>query len=156
MKFEDLSPGAQRVVREMYPDLAKPKRKVRTADKDSQRFERELDFQLRAAKVPPFERQHRFVPGRRLSADFAWPQLRLIVELQGGIWRKGGGAHSHPLNLIRDLERLQLAVMHGWYVFPVLTDDVKPGRALRLVEAAIRARTVHGVSSGHVEAGRLR
>jgi hypothetical protein len=40
----------------------------------------------------------------------------------------------------RDIERQQCAVLLGWWLFPVTTDDVKSGRALGLVQRALVAR----------------
>jgi hypothetical protein len=48
--------------------------------------------------------------------DYAWPEVRLAVEVEGGIWRKGGGAHSHPLNIERDAEKYTAAGLLGWRV----------------------------------------
>jgi very-short-patch-repair endonuclease len=111
------------------------------------RFEEQLAFEIRASRLPEPVRQHRWATElvnangkrRQFKADFAWPEFRLLVEVQGGIWRPGGGAHSHPLNLERDIERQQCAALLRWYVFPVTTDDVKSGKAIGLVTRALEA-----------------
>lgn len=102
--------------------------------------EEKLAFQMHAANLPAFVRQLAFIPGRKFTADFAWPELRLVVEVQGGIWRRGGGAHSHPTAILRDIEKSQLAVINGWSVFPVTTDEVTSGHALRLIEFALQSK----------------
>lgn len=61
------------------------------------------------------ERQFRF--------DYAWPAKKIAVEIEGGIWRKGGGAHSHPTGILRDIEKYNLAVMQGWRVIRVPSPD---------------------------------
>lgn len=101
-------------------------------------FEALLDFQMRTSSLPVFTRQFLFVPGRRFAADFAQEKFRLLIEVQGGIWRRGGGAHSHPSNIQRDVEKHQLAVLSGWHLFPVTTDEVKNGQALKLIELALQ------------------
>jgi very-short-patch-repair endonuclease len=99
-----------------------------------------LAFQMTASGVPAFERQLQFIDGRKFTADFAWRAYSLVVEVQGGIWRRGGGAHSHPSNLLRDVEKAQLAVINGWSTFPVTTDEVRNGQALKFIELALRAK----------------
>lgn len=107
---------------------------------DPARFERALDFALRATHLPPFVRQYRFAPPRQFKADFACETYRLLVEVQGGIWKRGGGAHSHPLDIEREIERQQHMVYHGWFMLPVTTDAVTDGSALSVIERALRAR----------------
>jgi len=114
----------------------------------NERFERELAWQILAHKLPEPHEQYRWATElttetgrpRQFRADFAWPQFRLLCEVQGGVWRRGGGAHSHPTNIERDIEKQQCAVLLNWHVFPVTTDDVKGGKAIGLVMRALAAR----------------
>lgn len=99
-----------------------------------------LAFQLTSTGIPAFVREHQYIPGRKFRADFAWPALQLAVEVQGGIWRKGGGAHSGGTAIERDIEKAQLAVLHGWSVLPVTTDEVRNGKALQIVEKVLIAK----------------
>lgn len=98
-------------------------------------YEEELAFSMRAQRLPRFERQYYFAKelGRRFAADFAWPKYKLLVEVQGGIWRPGGGAHSHPLDIERDVERQQYVAILRWTVLPVLPKEVRNGHAVELI-----------------------
>lgn len=98
-----------------------------------------LAQQLEDAGAPAAERQYVFVPGRKYRADFAWPGHSLLVEVQGGIWQRGGGGHSHPMHIVKDIERTQLAAGHGWRMCPVTTDQVRKGEAVPIIERALRA-----------------
>jgi very-short-patch-repair endonuclease len=102
-------------------------------------FERDLAFQILASGLPKPVTQYPFAEsmGRKFKADFAWPEAKLLVEVIGGIWQKGGGGHSHPMHIVKDIERQQHAVLLGWFVLPVTTDQVKNGEALTLVESAL-------------------
>ena len=108
----------------------------------NKRFEDLLAFQCRAYQLPQPHEQYRFAQsmGRQFSADFAWPAYHLLLEVQGGIWRAGGGAHSHPLNIERDIEKQQHAVLLGWFVLPVTTDQVEKGDAIVLLQKTLIAR----------------
>lgn len=66
-----------------------------------------------------YERQFRYVPGRKFAADFAWPQDRLLVEVQGG-WTNGQ-AHGSVSGIKADVERGNLATINGYRVLRFLT-----------------------------------
>ncbi len=67
------------------------------------------------------------VPGRKFRADYAFPQQKVIVEVDGGIYeftftdKKGNrskrrGGHSSISGQLKDMERGNLLVAHGWRV----------------------------------------
>lgn len=63
--------------------------------------------------------QFRFHPERLWRADFAWPDQKLLVEIEGGIWMRGGGGHSHPMGIEKDIEKHNAAVALGWRLIRV-------------------------------------
>lgn len=79
----------------------------------------------RTAGLPIPTPEHQFHPTRGWQFDYAWPLHLVALEIEGGIWKKGGGAHSHPLNIERDLEKYSEAAILGWRVLRV------PPEALR-------------------------
>ena len=83
----------------------------------------------------PFERQYRYVPGRLFCADFAIPELRLLIEVQGGVYT--GQAHGSIKGILADLERGNHAALHGWRMMRFSTSDVKCGAAKEWIRAAI-------------------
>jgi len=78
-------------------------------------LEIEFEFNARAIKLPAWECQYHGIPGRKFAFDFAWPDKKVAVEINGQIWCKGG--HSSGVGLIRDYEKLNLAQANGWRVF---------------------------------------
>src|SRR5690606_39740371 len=50
-----------------------------------------LALHIRAHKLPEPVREYRFHPERRWRFDFAWPDLRVAAEVEGGIHI--GGRH---------------------------------------------------------------
>jgi very-short-patch-repair endonuclease len=123
------------VTTEHMPKRGKGRSKAPSVD-----FEALLAFQLEVSKLPAFERQVRFASGRMCTSDFGIREFSLLIEVQGGIWRKGGGAHGGGAAIERDIEKAQLAVINGWSMFPVTTDEVKQGKAVQLIELALRAK----------------
>ena len=81
---------------------------------ESAKLERAFEFFLRAFNFPPPVKQFQFHPNRAFRADFAWPDINLLVEVEGGIWMRGGGAHSRPQGILRDIEKSNEAVRLGW------------------------------------------
>ena len=84
-----------------------------------------LEALCRTAGLPVPTPEWKFHPGRAWQFDYAWPLEFVALEIEGGIWKKGGGAHSHPLNIERDLEKYSEAAILGWRVLRV------PPEALR-------------------------
>lgn len=91
-----------------------------------------------------------FIPGRRFRLDFAWPESRVGVELEGATLgrpvkchkcgtlaraRKGdgslggqlrvGGAHSTGEGVQRDCQKNNLALSQGWAILRFTSKDVK-------------------------------
>lgn len=123
----------------MQAELLKSPRKNR-----KERFEQDLASQIRAHRLPEPVEQHPFAAelGRKFRADFAWPakEFRFLLEVQGGIFMRGGGGHSHPMHIVKDIERQQLAALLGWYLVPVTTDQVKNGKAIDTLERLFASR----------------
>jgi hypothetical protein len=123
--------------------ISTAERRQLSAPNGNERFERQLLQHIRALKLPEPETQYRYATAlvnhngkpRQFRADFAWPavEYRLLVEVQGGIFMRGG-AHSLPTNIVRDIEKHQCAALLGWYALPVTTDQVKKGEAIGLIE----------------------
>ena len=86
---------------------------------------------LRIFKARTAVRNFRFHPTRKWELDFAWPALKVGIEIQGGIFRPGGGAHSRPANILRDLAKHNALLDLGWRVWEVLPRDCRSGAAVQ-------------------------
>lgn len=51
---------------------------------------------------------------RKFALDYAWPAVKLAVEVEGGVWVKG--AHGRGSGIMRDMEKQNCAVLEGWRV----------------------------------------
>lgn len=98
-------------------------------------LERALAFQIRAKGLPKPQTEFLAIPGRKYRWDAAWIPQRLLVEVQGGIWKPGG--HSTGKGITRDCEKSNLAVLAGWRVLHVTGDHITSGQAIRWIEAAL-------------------
>lgn len=79
---------------------------------------------LMFGNLPEPVRQHKFHPERKWRWDFAWPDQKLAVEIQGGSWV--GGGHNTGAGQAKDYEKLNAATRLGWrcllYSTPMLKD----------------------------------
>jgi very-short-patch-repair endonuclease len=66
----------------------------------------------------------------------AYPGIKLLIEVQGGIWIKSG--HSTGTGITRDCEKNNFAVQHGWRVLYFTGDMVKSGEALQVIEKELK------------------
>jgi hypothetical protein len=58
------------------------------------------------------EEEYVFFPGRRWRSDYAWPEIKLLVEIDGGSWAPHGGRHASD----RDREKINSAASIGYTV----------------------------------------
>ena len=102
------------------------------------KLEDEFCFQLDLKKIK-YEREVSVIPGRRYRWDVALLPLsrKILVEVNGGIWIKGG--HSTGGGIERDAEKLNLATIAGYKTLIVTAKHIKSGRALRWVEEILGA-----------------
>lgn len=66
--------------------------------------------------------EFRFHPTRKWRADFCHPVLKIIVEIEGGIFI--AGRHSRGSGVIKDMEKYNAAVLLGWKVLRYETSQV--------------------------------
>lgn len=90
-----------------------------------------LAFQMKAIGIP-FTPQFQAIPGRQFRFDFKVG--RILVEVNGGIWQKGG--HSTGRGISRDYEKNNLATMEGYKVLTFTADTIHSGEAVNMIEQA--------------------
>ncbi len=104
----------------------------------SSELEAEFAVQLQALRLPEPVREHRFAPPRRWRFDFAWPDLLVAVEIEGGIF--SGGRHTRGAGFEADLQKYNCALMNGWAVLRFSGSMVKSGEAARMAVLALNMR----------------
>lgn len=103
------------------------------------KLERRLEQQLLSSGFLPassgggrrsFYRNYFPFPDRDFELDFAWPELKVAVEVQGM-------AHRIKSKFKRDIEKRALLLLNKWRVLEVDGDSIRDGRALRWVSQLI-------------------
>lgn len=87
--------------------------------------------------LPPPVPEHRFCE-RKWKFDFCWLAPHCVaLEVEGGIWRRGGGAHSRPAAILRDIEKYNSATVMGWRVFRCTPEQIKSGEIMVILKEAL-------------------
>ena len=58
--------------------------------------------------------EYKFCPNRRWRFDYAIPEKKIGIEIEGGVWIRG--RHSRGKGMIADMEKYNWAAIHGWKV----------------------------------------
>lgn len=77
-----------------------------------------------------------FHPTRKWRFDFAWPDAKVALEVEGGTWRKGGGAHRGT-GFLRDLEKYNCATILGWRIFRCTPEQLQTSEIANMILEAI-------------------
>ena len=99
-------------------------------------LEETMAFQIRVAKLPEPEREYRVCNTRRWRTDFAWPEKRVALEVEGGQW--SNGRHVRGQGYENDCLKYSALAIAGWCVIRATGAMVNDGRALALVEQALK------------------
>lgn len=92
----------------------------------------------RCAKGPALEREFRFHPTRRWRADFAHLPSRTLIEIEGGIFARGGGRHNRGIGMVRDAEKYLEAALAGWRVIRLTDRQIVLTTVQRIVDLVTR------------------
>lgn len=70
------------------------------------------------------QREYLFWPGRRFRLDFARPEWKLAVEVEGVVWG-GQGRHQTPQGMESDCEKYNELEILGWTLLRFTTDMIR-------------------------------
>lgn len=90
-------------------------------------IEATFELGIRALKFPPWERNLVFLEGRKFEIDFAWPQWKVGIEIDGHVHRIQERFNS-------DIEKHALALLAGWTIMRIGGRDIRSGRAFTWAE----------------------
>lgn len=91
-------------------------------------LEETFAFQVRAMKFSDPVREYKFHPKRKWRLDFAWPEEKLAVEIEGAVWT--GGRHTTGVGFTTDCEKYAEAMCLGWTILRVTGSQVHSGQAI--------------------------
>ena len=90
---------------------------------------------LNQAGIPAPVAEHRFHPVRKWRMDFAWPEQKLALEIQGGLFVKG--RHSRGASMLKDYEKFNAAAGMGWRLLYAQPSDCHKAVTLDAIRTAL-------------------
>ena len=135
MTLDDLPPAMRKQAAAKMAPASKPtpaKRKVSQG-------ERNLYLQLTVVDVPMPELEYRFHPTRKWRFDFAWPDHKFAVEVEGLLYGEGG-RHQRSAGFEGDLEKYHNAMDLGWTVYRCSSALIQSGKAVALIEKLLKEK----------------
>lgn len=90
---------------------------------------------LRQRGLPQPHREYRFAEPRKFRADFCWPSHGVLVEVEGGIFTRQ--AHGSITGMLRDIQKYNLAAVHGYRVLRCVPDDLCSETFLSTIHAVL-------------------
>jgi hypothetical protein len=98
------------------------------------RLEIDLKYQILDHGFPEPDEEVDFHNERKWRFDFAWPELMIAVEVEGGIYNQG--RHSRPRGYESDCIKYSTASIMGWTVIRATPGMIKDGTAIKLISMA--------------------
>lgn len=111
------------------------KDQIKAAEAKAKREALELAFklQLRAAKlIGGCKCEYQFHGERKWRFDFAWPDMKLAIEVEGGTTQNG--RHNRADGYEKDCEKYNTATAMGWTLFRFTAKMIHSGNAVMFVE----------------------
>ena len=115
---------------------AKPKPKRKKGKRGPSEGEVAFANQVHLLGLPPPVAEYKFHATRRWRFDFAWPSIKLAVEIEGAIYQQG--RHTRGSGFAADTVKYNTATLDGWRVLRFPTDRALNGEAAQIVAGAIR------------------
>lgn len=100
----------------------------------------ELKEQIQKAGIE-FKEELRFYDQRQWRFDFAFPEKKLAVEVEGGIHLSGRrqGRHTRGAGFEDDCQKYNVATILGWRVMRVTPGQIQAGLAMTWILLALNA-----------------
>lgn len=94
--------------------------------------------QILLAGLPEPDLEFPFHDSRKWRFDLAYPELKIAIEQEGGIWT--GGRHVRGKGFEEDARKYNEAALLGWRLFRFSTGMIESGEALRTIERFFELR----------------
>lgn len=111
---------------DLYPKqniLTEPQKQMqREKLKKTEGLAKKFMLILEAEGLPKPVQELMFHPTRKWKFDFAWPDHKIALEVEGGIWIQGG--HSRGKGYKKDMSKYNQAAVLGWTVLRCVPDEL--------------------------------
>lgn len=84
-------------------------------------------------------KEFKFHPTRKWRFDYAIPEHKIAIEVEGGVWT--GGRHISPKGFLNDMEKYNTATIMGWRVLRTIPDELCSNATLNMIRETMRYDT---------------
>lgn len=77
-------------------------------------------------------KEFRFHQERRWRFDYAFPEYKVALEVEGGVWT--GGRHTSPRGFLNDIEKYNTATLLGWKVLRTTPEKLYSMSTLSMIK----------------------
>ena len=81
-------------------------------------------------------KEYRFHPVRKWRFDYAFPDYKIAIEINGGVWK--AGRHNRGQGYINDLEKLNNAAALGWLVLQFTPQQRFESKTIELIRHTLK------------------
>ena len=96
------------------------------------------EVELNLLELPGYKKEHIFHPTRKWRFDYAWLDIKVALEIHGGVFTNG--RHTRGAGFTEDKVKMNEAQLLGWIVIEATTKQVKDGQMLNWITQAIESR----------------
>lgn len=80
-------------------------------------------------------KEYRFHDTRRWRFDYAIPEHKIALEVEGGVWT--GGRHIRAAGFLKDMEKYNTAAAMGWQVLRCTPKELHSMKTIQLIKKTI-------------------
>ena len=104
---------------------------------------RAREYEMFGSKLSSFvgceiKSEHIFYPGRRWRIDFAIVDLKIGIEIEGGVW--ANGRHTRGKGFIEDMQKYNAAVTLGWAILRFTPQDLNKITTFETVKKVVELK----------------
>lgn len=103
--------------------------------KTKEETQAEFFFLLDTLKITRPVPEYIFHNIRKWRIDFAWPEEKIALEIEGGIFV--GGRHSRGAGMQADFTKYNEAALLGWRIFKCVPKDLCKTATIQLLRKSI-------------------
>lgn len=113
---------------------AKPKKKAQKPEKPPQTdlFTSICKIDLKIEVV----KEHIFHPTRKWRFDYAIPEHKIAIEIDGGVWING--RHNRASGYVKDMQKFNAAASMGWVVLKFTPDEMYKQSTFDIIKQTIK------------------
>ena len=86
--------------------------------------------------LPAPESEFRFHETRKWRFDYAWPEKKVALEVEGAVWTSG--RHTRGSGFVKDMEKYNAAASLGWRVIRTVPQEIYSQQTINFLKEALK------------------